>query len=572
MSQGEQDAGQRSGSGGTAPAQQQQQSRRTSGGRGAGGKRPTVDSLFKRAAAHDGQAQRRGSGGASSSGGAGAAAQEPAAQQQEHAQREQRPEDQAQPARQPAAPPLPAPAQQPAADGQEAGGAAALRLPMQVPPVRTSPERQPPPESAPAANAAHRDSSQPAAGSPMAVSPFGASPAASPFGASAFGSPLAASSGRSSSPSAVAVAGPPVGPADAYDPNEAAEPGARRQQRSLLGRAASPAAHPAAELRPSSGGGRPEVSLETRRRSGTPRRSPAAAAVAARRDAFAGACDAAIAQARGLASPTGSPAGGLPEARVLVLPVSCLAACQGYAVAARPAWPCLQFCNAACDPLWSCQGVDASTQLQESAGVMAAPMRRRSAAPLRRSRTAAAQTRACLQLKTPHRAQTAACPPLQPISSRQKPDSAAAGRMQGCRRRLVAACRGRCRQQHRVRQGLWRQGSSLQRRGLVRRQQLRQQAAVPQQLAQLTPRLLRKGLSPWTTWTSRSSAASCRTSQCAPSHLYSQTLFTSGIMWTSRALCAALDLSSARRSHRVWGMLHSSSFCVVGLCNNTLSC
>lgn len=153
--------------------------------------------------------------------------------------------------------------------------------------------------------------SGPFAASPISCSPFGASPtpATSPAGGSAFGSPLA----RSSSPFADAAAAP----LDDSDQDEAADAGprqrvqlgtSRRRRQSPLSHSGSPLASSAAKSDHSGLASTTSSPLGDRRRSGQPRRSPTAAVVAARRDVFAGACDAAVAACSSPDSAGGSPA------------------------------------------------------------------------------------------------------------------------------------------------------------------------------------------------------------------------------------------------------------------------
>jgi hypothetical protein len=251
-------------SSGAAP--QQAQPRRGSGGGPSSGKRPTIDSMFRRAAASEEQGQRHSGGGAS------AAERDLTARSSERHQRAQEPpaDGVAAPSRtdsRPAARPM-----------QQASAAH-----MQVSPPH-------PAAGSPAANGLHADGSHPAAGSPMVTSPLN-----SPFAAVPADETRAELDGA---PDAGAVAG-----ASLCDGSGA---GSGVQQPSPSARSSSPAAGPSAQQLRSGSSAGAHASIGGSRRSCTPRRSPTAAAVAARRDAFAVACDAAVAEAQTSARPANS--------------------------------------------------------------------------------------------------------------------------------------------------------------------------------------------------------------------------------------------------------------------------
>ena len=257
-----------SSSNGAAP-QQAQQPRRGSGAGPSSGKRPTIDAMFKRAAAGEEQAQRNSSGGAS------AAERDLTARSSErHQQRAQET-----PANGVVAPS--ATDSRPAAQPMQQASAAHVRL---------SPPHGNPSAGSPAADGLHADRSRPAAGSPMVTSPLS--------------SPFAAAPADDAHAELGGAADADVAAGKILCNGSGASAGV--QQPSPSARSGSPALLPSAQQQRSGSSAGARLSIGGSRRSCTPRRSPTAAAVAARRDAFAIACDAAVAEAQTSAQPASS--------------------------------------------------------------------------------------------------------------------------------------------------------------------------------------------------------------------------------------------------------------------------
>ena len=247
-----------SSSNGAAP----QQPRRSSGSGPGSGKRPTIDALFRRAAASEEQGQRHSSGGASA-----AAERDLTARSSERHQRVQ--ENTADGAVVPSETDS-----HPAAQPMQQASAAHMHL---------SPLHGEPAAGSPAATGLRVDRSRPEAGSPMATSPL-----SSPFAAARAGEACAAPSGAADTDAAAAA-----------QPCNGSGAGSGGRRPSLSARSGSPFAQcPSAQQHRSSSSAGASLSIGGSRRSCTPRRSPTAAAVAARRDAFAVACDAAVAEAQ----------------------------------------------------------------------------------------------------------------------------------------------------------------------------------------------------------------------------------------------------------------------------------
>ena len=239
-----------------------QQPRRGSGSGPGSAKRPTIDALFKRAAAGEDQGQRHSSSGASA-----AAEQDLTARSSErHQQVQEMPGDGViQPS------------------GTDSHAAAQPMQQASAAHTQSSSLHGDPAAGSPAATGLHVDRSRPEAGSPMATSPL-----SSPFAAARADEACAAPSGAADTDAAAA----------AQDCNgSGAGSGVRRPSSSA--RSGSPFAQcPSAQQHRSSSSAGASLSMGGSRRSCTPRRSPTAAAVAARRDAFAVACDAAVAEAQ----------------------------------------------------------------------------------------------------------------------------------------------------------------------------------------------------------------------------------------------------------------------------------
>jgi hypothetical protein len=153
--------------------------------------------------------------------------------------------------------------------------------------VQSSPPHRHPVAGGHTADGLHADRSRPAAGSPMVTSPL-----SSPFAAAPADEARAELDGA---PDAGAVAGASL--------CNGSGAGSGAQQPSLSARSGSPAAGPSSQQLRSGSSAGARLSIGGSRRSCTPRRSPTAAAVAARRDAFGIACDAAVAEAQTSARP-----------------------------------------------------------------------------------------------------------------------------------------------------------------------------------------------------------------------------------------------------------------------------
>ncbi len=270
----------------SAAAPEAQQGRRCSGGR-RGASQGTIESLFRRAP--DVEAARRSSGDGGGGSGSGELQQRHLLPHQT-ADAQQAAPGQAGVHPQPDRPVSQQQDVQPVGEQAVSLTASALHLA----PVRTAPASAP--------------SLSPTA---MAASPFSASPfsGGSACSGSPFGSPFAGCSQQAA--------------AEAADDTFAAEPCARRETDGAAGRqhGASPAA------RTSSAGSSGSSGLGTRPgrpSGGRARRSPNAAVVDKRRDLFAAACGAAIAEVSGSLSPASSLGGGSPAggSHAAVLPLA----------------------------------------------------------------------------------------------------------------------------------------------------------------------------------------------------------------------------------------------------------